>query len=150
MRYSVTLLNLVRLALCVFYPRYSDSDYLVAFLIYISFVTVFSVFMIYRVVPTHGTRNPMVYLSICSLVGSVSVMAIKVSYHVSRTSVQKLMVVIGFWRRPQIDFCGKQSIVTYEYLCLRHCRCGVYLGPDGERFSQRPGRPANAVIELFQ
>ncbi|ODN79608.1 hypothetical protein L202_03550 [Cryptococcus amylolentus CBS 6039] len=47
------------------------------FLIYITFVGVFSLFMIYRVVPTHGTKNPMVYLSICSLVGSVSVMAIK-------------------------------------------------------------------------
>jgi hypothetical protein len=34
--------------------------------------------MVYKVVPTHGTRNPMVYLSVCSLVGSVSVMAIKV------------------------------------------------------------------------
>ncbi|WVQ98128.1 hypothetical protein IAU59_005250 [Kwoniella sp. CBS 9459] len=48
-----------------------------AFLFYITFVTVFSIYMIYRVVPTHGTKNPMVYLSICSLVGSVSVMAIK-------------------------------------------------------------------------
>lgn len=34
--------------------------------------------MIYRVVPTYGTKTPLVYLSICSLVGSVSVMAIKV------------------------------------------------------------------------
>ncbi|KAK8847469.1 hypothetical protein IAR55_005327 [Kwoniella newhampshirensis] len=48
-----------------------------AFLFYITFVAVFSLYMIYRVVPTHGQRNPMVYLSICSLVGSVSVMAIK-------------------------------------------------------------------------
>ncbi|WVQ75940.1 hypothetical protein IAR50_005575 [Cryptococcus sp. DSM 104548] len=47
------------------------------FLAYITFVGIFSLFMIYRVVPTHGTKNPMVYLSICSLVGSVSVMAIK-------------------------------------------------------------------------
>jgi hypothetical protein len=46
---------------------------------YLLFVTVFSLYMVYRVVPTHGTRNPMVYLSVCSLVGSVSVMAIKVS-----------------------------------------------------------------------
>ncbi|KAJ9099804.1 hypothetical protein QFC21_003803 [Naganishia friedmannii] len=30
-----------------------------------------------RPVPKYGTKNPMVYLSICSLVGSVSVMAIK-------------------------------------------------------------------------
>ena len=50
-----------------------------AFLFYVGFVTVFSLYMIFRVVPTHGTKNPMVYLSICSLVGSVSVMAIKVS-----------------------------------------------------------------------
>jgi len=48
------------------------------FLCYITFVGVFSAYMIYRVVPTHGTKTPLVYLSICSLVGSVSVMAIKV------------------------------------------------------------------------
>lgn len=48
-----------------------------AFLAYITFVTVFSCIMIYRVAPKHGTKNPMVYLSICSLVGSVSVMSIK-------------------------------------------------------------------------
>jgi hypothetical protein len=33
--------------------------------------------MIYKVSPTYGTREPIVYISICSLVGSVSVMAIK-------------------------------------------------------------------------
>jgi len=54
------------------------------FLCYITFVGVFSAYMIYRVVPTHGTKTPLVYLSICSLVGSVSVMAIKVR---TRTSV---------------------------------------------------------------
>lgn len=36
-----------------------------------------SLFMIFKVVPIYGTRNPFVYISICSLVGSVSVMAIK-------------------------------------------------------------------------
>lgn len=55
-------------------------DHTAGFLIYITFVAVFSLYMIYRVVPTHGTRNPMIYLSICSLVGSVSVMAIKVGF----------------------------------------------------------------------
>lgn len=48
------------------------------FLCYLAFVAVFATYMIYRVVPTHGTKTPLVYLSICSLVGSVSVMAIKV------------------------------------------------------------------------
>ena len=33
--------------------------------------------MIYKVVPRYGRTNPSVYISICSVVGSVSVMAIK-------------------------------------------------------------------------
>ncbi len=65
------------------------ADEFVAFLVYITFVAIFSTYMIYRVVPTHGSKNPMVYLSICSLVGSVSVMAIKASdlYHVYDVSL---------------------------------------------------------------
>ena len=33
--------------------------------------------MIYAVAPKYGRSNPLVYISICSLVGSVSIMAIK-------------------------------------------------------------------------
>ena len=33
--------------------------------------------MIYRVAPKYGKKNPLIYISICSTVGSVSVMAIK-------------------------------------------------------------------------
>ncbi len=33
--------------------------------------------MIYRVGPKYGKKNPLIYLSICSTVGSVSVMAVK-------------------------------------------------------------------------
>jgi hypothetical protein len=33
--------------------------------------------MIYRISPRYGKKNPMVYLSICSTVGSVSIMAVK-------------------------------------------------------------------------
>lgn len=40
-------------------------------------VLVFSLVMIYLVAPKYGRTNPIVYISICSLVGSVSVMAIK-------------------------------------------------------------------------
>ncbi|SCV68609.1 BQ2448_730 [Microbotryum intermedium] len=47
------------------------------FLFYCFFVLVFSVYMIYRVAPVSGSSNPLVYISICSLVGSVSVMAVK-------------------------------------------------------------------------
>lgn len=47
------------------------------FLLYSVFVAVFAVVMIYKVAPAYGKRNPLIYLSICSTVGSVSVMSIK-------------------------------------------------------------------------
>jgi hypothetical protein len=50
----------------------------IGFLFYLACVAIFSTYMVYRVVPKYGPKDPMVYLSICSLVGSVSVMAIKV------------------------------------------------------------------------
>jgi hypothetical protein len=33
--------------------------------------------MIYKVAPKHGRKNPLIYLSICSTTGSVSIMFIK-------------------------------------------------------------------------
>ena len=47
------------------------------FLFYITIVTLFAVVMIYKVAPLYGKKNPMIYISICSTVGSVSIMAIK-------------------------------------------------------------------------
>lgn len=47
------------------------------FLSYCVFVAVFSGFMVWKVVPQYGKRTPLVYLSICSLVGSISVMSVK-------------------------------------------------------------------------
>ncbi|KAF9457921.1 magnesium transporter NIPA-domain-containing protein [Collybia nuda] len=47
------------------------------FLMYCLTVLVFTLVMIYGVAPKHGRSNPIVYISICSLVGSISVMAIK-------------------------------------------------------------------------
>ncbi|KAG8735734.1 hypothetical protein FRC10_010217 [Ceratobasidium sp. 414] len=47
------------------------------FLMYVLSVTLYSLFAIYRLVPVYGKKTPLVYISICSLVGSVSVMAIK-------------------------------------------------------------------------
>lgn len=40
-------------------------------------VLCYSLYAIYRIAPKHGSSNPLVYISICSLVGSVSVMAVK-------------------------------------------------------------------------
>ncbi|KAI4526714.1 magnesium transporter NIPA-domain-containing protein [Schizophyllum commune] len=47
------------------------------FMLYCFTVTVWTLVMIYVVAPRHGRSNPLVYISICSLVGSVSIMAIK-------------------------------------------------------------------------
>jgi hypothetical protein len=44
---------------------------------YVLLVTVWTFFAIYHLVPAYGKKTPLVYISICSLVGSVSVMAIK-------------------------------------------------------------------------
>ncbi|KAJ5578560.1 DUF803-domain-containing protein [Penicillium hispanicum] len=47
------------------------------FLLYCLAVAIFSTVMIYRVAPVHGKKNPLIFISICSTVGSVSVMSIK-------------------------------------------------------------------------
>ncbi|RFU78206.1 duf803 domain membrane protein [Trichoderma arundinaceum] len=47
------------------------------FLLYAFAVVAFAVFMIYRIAPLYGKRNALIYLSICSTVGSISVMSVK-------------------------------------------------------------------------
>ncbi|KAL1838599.1 hypothetical protein VTJ49DRAFT_2495 [Mycothermus thermophilus] len=47
------------------------------FLLYSLAVCGFAGFMIYKISPKYGKKNPLVYLSICSTVGSISVMAVK-------------------------------------------------------------------------
>ncbi|KAF4340928.1 DUF803 domain protein [Fusarium beomiforme] len=47
------------------------------FLLYAFAVVAFAVFMIYKIAPVYGRRNALIYLSICSTVGSISVMSVK-------------------------------------------------------------------------
>lgn len=47
------------------------------FLLYCAAVAIFSSVMIYKVAPKHGKKNPLIFISICSTVGSVSVMSVK-------------------------------------------------------------------------
>jgi len=69
--------------------------------------------MIIKVVPKYGPKDPMVYLSICSLVGSVSVMAIKVGagfeeqiYEQTADRSSGLHALgIGFRNRLEVDVC---------------------------------------------
>ncbi|RDA85018.1 hypothetical protein CP532_2058 [Ophiocordyceps camponoti-leonardi (nom. inval.)] len=47
------------------------------FLLYSLAVIGFAVFMIYKIAPAYGKKNALIYLSICSTVGSISVMSVK-------------------------------------------------------------------------
>lgn len=47
------------------------------FLLYCLAVAIFSTVMIYRVAPVYGKKNPLIFISICSTVGSISVMSVK-------------------------------------------------------------------------
>lgn len=47
------------------------------FLLYCITVAIYATVMIYKIAPLHGKKNPLIYLSICSTVGSVSVMSVK-------------------------------------------------------------------------
>jgi hypothetical protein len=47
------------------------------FLIYCACVTILASYIIWKVAPVQGRTNPLVYISICSSVGSVSVMSVK-------------------------------------------------------------------------
>ena len=46
-------------------------------MIYCVAVVIFSILMIYKVAPIYGKKNPLIYISICSTVGSVTVMSVK-------------------------------------------------------------------------
>lgn len=47
------------------------------FLIYCAVAIIISLLMIYKVGPVYGRKNPLVYISVCSTMGSISVMAVK-------------------------------------------------------------------------
>ncbi|KAH6668012.1 magnesium transporter NIPA-domain-containing protein [Halenospora varia] len=74
------------------------------FLLFCFSVSVFAVVMIYRVAPKYGKKNPLIYLSICSTVGSVSVMSVK-----------------AFGIAVKLTFAGKNQFThpsTYVFIIL--------------------------------
>ncbi|KAI8836610.1 magnesium transporter [Chytridium lagenaria] len=70
-----------------------------AFVIYMLIVIGVSLHLIYNVGPVYGKQNMLVYISICSLVGSISVMACK-----------------GFGIALKLSFSRQQSIRKYIYV----------------------------------
>lgn len=88
------------------------------FLIYCLAVAIFSTVMIYRVAPVHGKKNPLIFISICSTVGSVSVMSIKAfgiavkltlggHNQFGRPSTYIFAIVTGFCILTQMNYFNK-------------------------------------------
>lgn len=50
---------------------------LAVFIMYVVVVVVMAIYLIWRVAPEHGNKNMLVYITICSVIGSLSVMACK-------------------------------------------------------------------------
>lgn len=66
--------------------------------------------MIWRVMPTHGKKNPVVYLSVCSVVGSISVMAIKVrlshAESLKQAETDRFLTLQGLGVAIKLTFAG--------------------------------------------
>lgn len=80
---------------------------LAGFLLYCFTATAVILYLIVSVAPIHGNNNIFVYLAICSLVGSLSVMSVKVS---------NLLVKIA-WRASQQP--GSYSNAHVWFMCRR-------------------------------
>ena len=110
------------------------------FLLYCFCVLVFTLTMIYAIAPKYGRSNPLVYISICSLVGSVSIMAIKgfgiavkltlggnnqfiyVSTYVFGTVVGLCIMVQMNYFNKALDTFSTNVYVCYLSLFLRYRR----------------------------
>lgn len=57
--------------------RCEPTDTSLVFLLYCACVAIIAIYIIWKVVPVQGRTNPLVYISICSSVGSISVMSVK-------------------------------------------------------------------------
>lgn len=87
-------------------------------------VVVFASVMIYKIAPVHGKRNPLIYLSICSTVGSVSVMSVKAfgiavkltfegSNQFSHPSTYIFMILTGVCILVQMNYFNK-ALATFS------------------------------------
>lgn len=103
------------------------------FLLYCTTVIIFSLVMIYRVSPRYGKKNPMVYISICSLVGSISIMAIKGfgialkltfagNNQLTHLSTYVFAIVIVLCIMVQMNYFNKalDTFSTNVYVCLSY------------------------------
>ncbi|KAL2137510.1 hypothetical protein VTI28DRAFT_9305 [Corynascus sepedonium] len=103
------------------------------FLLYSLAVCIFAVVMIYKVAPIYGKRNPLIYLGICSTVGSISVMAVKAfgialkltfagHNQFTHPSTYVFMIITAVCILTQMNYFNKalSQFPTNMYACLKH------------------------------
>src|SRR4051794_13172468 len=89
-----------------------------AFLLYCAVGIAISLIMIYKVGPVYGKKNPLVYISVCSTMGSISVMAVKAfgialkltfggNNQFTRPSTYAFMIVSGICILTQMNYLNK-------------------------------------------
>ena len=77
---------------CVF-PEVNLTGLSLGFLAYVAIVSAFSSIMIYKVSPKYGKKNPLIYISICGSVGSLTVMSSK-AFGIAVKMNPKMMITI--------------------------------------------------------
>lgn len=93
--------------------------------------------MIYKIAPKYGRQNPLIYLSICSTVGSLSVMAVKAfgialkltmagNNQFTHPSTYVFAIVVVVCVLTQMNYFNKAlsqfSTNMYEFVALRIVR----------------------------
>lgn len=88
------------------------------FLLYCAIAVTITFLMIYKVGPAYGKKNPLVYISVCSTTGSISVMSIKAfgialkltfkgNNQFSHPSTYAFMIVSGICILTQMNYLNK-------------------------------------------
>lgn len=120
----------------------------IGFLAYCVFVCIFSSVMIYKVSPKYGKKNPLIYISICGTVGSLTVMsskafgiAVKLSFaggedanQFTHPSTYVFVIVVGVCILTQMNYFNKaltQFSSSLYALCTslsNRCNMGLTSG----------------------
>ncbi|KAJ9661910.1 hypothetical protein H2198_001662 [Neophaeococcomyces mojaviensis] len=108
----------VQPGMCIATLAELHTDSIAAFLIYCTVAVTISLLMIYKVGPVYGKKNPLVYISICSTMGSISVMSIKAfgialkltfggNNQFTHPSTYAFMIVSGVCILTQMNYLNK-------------------------------------------
>jgi len=96
----------------------SNANTFAGFLLYCAIAVTITFLMIYKVGPAYGKKNPLVYISVCSTTGSISVMSIKAfgialkltfkgNNQFSHPSTYAFMIVSGICILTQMNYLNK-------------------------------------------